>query len=169
LQVKLNAKIYKDTIYKYARINTCKVSREQVFRKLQRLGINADLEKSASHDPECIVSDKDFDGLLVIPPKLYQDVCQSELIPKGWIVLQDKVSFIGPFQAVDTLTFEEDHTVLDTRAGNGTRVSTLASLMHNRGKIYAVEDRDGRLAAMQKRFQLYNVQSKDYESRLDRC
>lgn len=107
-----------DGMKKFARINTCKVSVDDVFKALESMDIPIALEAVADSD-DCIILDKDFDFMFSIPPSLFATISQSDLIRNGWISIQDKVSMIGPLQLASLIEENEDPVILEASANNG--------------------------------------------------
>ncbi|KAI8906764.1 S-adenosyl-L-methionine-dependent methyltransferase [Gorgonomyces haynaldii] len=134
---------------KTVRMNMINTNRHLVFKRLNDLG---DLEN-------VIYVDDDFEDLLIVPGGLFGAIKASELVSSGLLVFQDKASMYGP-KILEKL-IRRGQTVIDAKAGCGTRVPMLSQLVGKKGAVICFENRPGRLETLKanvKLFGLTNVQ-----------
>ncbi|KAJ3209940.1 putative methyltransferase nsun7 [Entophlyctis luteolus] len=149
---------------KTLRINYLKTNKSQVLDEIKAAGFNVKTTRASISDPADLASgnfiriDDMFNDFLVIPTEYFSDIKNSPVVTEGRLIFQDKASAYG-IRHLTSLISETDH-IIDTRAGCGTHVSYLASLMKNRGKIFAFENRPSRLQSLKIRLANQNVKSK---------
>ncbi|KAI9352890.1 S-adenosyl-L-methionine-dependent methyltransferase [Obelidium mucronatum] len=155
---------------KTVRINFLKTSKTQIAEDLRAAGYKVKLNgrtntsEQASPYPtsssdDCICMDDLFNDFLVIPTEFFSDIKSSSVVTEGKLIFQDKASAYG-IRHLTSLIAETDK-IIDTRAGCGTHVSYLASLMKNKGKIFAFENRPSRIQSLKLRLANQNVKNVD--------
>lgn len=114
------------------RTNTLKTTREGLLQVLAQRGIKAHHNPLA---PDAITLDEHF------------NIFTLEEFHKGWFEMQDAAS-----QAISyLLEVEPGMRVIDTCAGTGGKTLHLAALMHNRGRIIALDTAACKLAELRRR------------------
>jgi 25S rRNA (cytosine2278-C5)-methyltransferase len=93
------------------------------------------LESVKNLDDESYLADFHIKNLFVFPPTSRKYWATNEMVEAGKFLLQDKASCLPSF----LLDPPHKSTVLDMCSAPGTKTSHLASIMKNKGKIYAVE------------------------------
>lgn len=86
-------------------------------------------------DDESYLADYHIKNLFIFPASSRKYWATNELVQEGKFLLQDKASCLPSF----LLDPPHKSTVLDMCAAPGTKTTHLASIMKNKGKIYAVE------------------------------
>lgn len=133
-------------IIRYVRVNLLKLTVNQVVGKFEAEGyrlLNEDDDSgtkqllTASKKQRMFVRDPDLPDLLAFPPGT--DFQTHPLYLDGSIILQDKASCM-PAHVVAP---PAGSTVLDACAAPGNKTSHLASLMANKGRVFAF-DKDAR-------------------------
>ncbi|CEF61738.1 Putative methyltransferase NSUN5 [Strongyloides ratti] len=131
---------------RYVRINTLKITKEDVIDILKNDGYNIIKLKSSINDDEYdeiiskmnvkdIFEDNHITNLLIFSPnaKIYND----KLVKSKKLILQDKASCLSSFLLSPSI----GSSVIDTCAAPGMKTSHLCAIMNNKGHIYAF-DRD---------------------------
>lgn len=104
----------------YLRVNTLKISRNSLVEKLKKQGIEVEKITDIS------------DGLVL---KQRKNLRTNELYKSGFFEIQDAGSqLIAPF-----LEAKENSFVIDACAGAGGKTLHLATTMHNKGKLVAMD------------------------------
>ncbi|KAJ3101518.1 putative methyltransferase nsun7 [Physocladia obscura] len=124
--------------------------------KISRVNLEDAIEISSVNE-EYICVDDLFNDFLIIPTSCFSDIKNSPIVTEGKLILQDKASAYG-IRHLTSLIAETD-SIIDTRAGCGTHVSYLASLMKNKGKLFAFESRPSRVQSLKARLANQNVKN----------
>ncbi|KAJ3275849.1 putative 28S rRNA (cytosine-C(5))-methyltransferase [Terramyces sp. JEL0728] len=148
-------------IPKTLRINRLKTGKKELTKKIKDLGYFVEMETLNSipdeicnrHIDQLIYLDDDFDDLLVIPPSIYAEIKAGPLVTEGYLIFQDKASMYCPQQVAAYIT--KGMHILDARAGCGTKIAQLSALVGPTGKIFAFENRPGRLETLHMNLKLY--------------
>ncbi|UCD96231.1 MAG: RsmB/NOP family class I SAM-dependent RNA methyltransferase [Candidatus Bathyarchaeota archaeon] len=114
----------------YVRINTLKMSEDEILTALSDDGISLTKVGGLSHSYEVV----DQQGLLT----------RTTSFEQGLFSLQDKASSL----AVEIAAPEPGMTVIDACAAPGGKTTYLAQLMRNRGEIYSVDYSRRRMALL---------------------
>lgn len=93
------------------------------------------LEAVKNLDDESYLADFHIKNLYVFPPSSRRHWATNEMVNDGKFLLQDKASCLPTF----LLNPPHKSVVLDMCAAPGTKTTHLASIMKNKGKIYAIE------------------------------
>ncbi|KAI8610454.1 S-adenosyl-L-methionine-dependent methyltransferase [Chytriomyces sp. MP71] len=148
---------------KMVRINFLKTNKNQVAEELRLAGFKVRLTKPTefytfpTDADDCITVDDMFSDFLVIPTALFSDIKSSPILTEGKLIFQDKASAYG-IRHLTTLIAETDK-IIDTRAGCGINSSYLASLMKNKGKVFAFESRPSRIQSLKLRLENQRVKN----------
>ncbi|ORY48086.1 S-adenosyl-L-methionine-dependent methyltransferase [Rhizoclosmatium globosum] len=151
---------------KTLRINFLKTSKSQITEELRAAGYKVKLQgrntpesslPSIASNEDCICVDELFNDFLVIPTEFFSDIKSSSVVTEGKLIFQDKASAYG-IRHLTSLIAETDH-IIDARAGCGTHVSYLASLMKNKGKVFAFESRPSRIQSLKMRIANQNIKN----------
>ncbi len=112
------------------RVNRLKTSREDLLARLQRHGINA--------VPTMVSS---------VGIRIQQGGPVRELpgYAEGWLYVEDEAAQLVPL----TLDPHPGESVLDACAAPGGKTTHLAELMHNEGRIWAMDRKPARLAVLE--------------------
>lgn len=113
-----------------ARVNTLRITREALVKKLEREGVSASLLPQAEEAVQ-------LEGVSA-PQRL-------EAHRSGLLYFQDPSSML----AAHCLDVEPGHKTLDVCAGPGGKSTHLAALMQNAGKIYALDAHEHRVALIE--------------------
>ncbi|KAK3594971.1 hypothetical protein CHS0354_019891 [Potamilus streckersoni] len=139
------------TLPKYVRVNQIKTDTNTVIENFQKNGWKL-LKYKSSNFRETVESlregefmqDAHFPDLLVFPGGT--DLHENELCVTGEIIQQDKASCIP----AHVLNPEEGAEVIDCCAAPGNKTSHVASLIRNKGRIYAFDKDARRMSTMKK-------------------
>ncbi|KAJ3251106.1 hypothetical protein HDU77_006135 [Chytriomyces hyalinus] len=149
---------------KTVRINFLKTNKNQVAEDLRAAGFKVKLARSSDPDvnssssaEECISVDDMFSDFLVIPTGLFADIKGCPILTEGKLIFQDKASAYG-IRHLTSLIAETDQ-IIDSRAGCGINSSYLASLMKNKGKLFAFESRTSRIKSLKLRLDNQRVKN----------
>ena len=116
--------------------------------------------------------DEDFKELIVVPSQLFSELKDTTLMKSGDLILQDKASMYMPKHLLMQPPDKIEGSIIDARAGCGSRVSLISSLLaeynfsrklseqHKVDKIFAFENRPARIEALKGRINSYDVKSK---------
>ncbi|XP_078699500.1 28S rRNA (cytosine-C(5))-methyltransferase-like [Branchiostoma floridae x Branchiostoma belcheri] len=135
---------------RYVRVNTLKITVEDAIERLKQAGFSVVEKPSVENFGSTIralesgqcVQDPHIPALLVFPPGTgFHD---NQLYKSGEIILQDKASCIP----AHVLAPPPGALVIDACAAPGNKTSHMASLMQNKGKIFAFDIDSKRLATM---------------------
>ncbi|KAI8520750.1 putative 28S rRNA (cytosine-C(5))-methyltransferase [Branchiostoma belcheri] len=135
---------------RYVRVNTLKVTVEDAIERLKQAGFSVVEKPSVENFSHTIrnlesgqfVQDPHIPALLVFP--LGTGFHDNQLYKSGEIILQDKASCIP----AHVLAPPPGAHVIDACAAPGNKTSHMASLMQNKGKIFAFDIDSKRLATM---------------------
>jgi hypothetical protein len=97
--------------------------------------------------------DDDFSDLLIIPSKYYTDIKNSSLVGEGLLIFQDKASVYSVEQLRNYI--KKGDTIIEARAGCGTKLAQLSELVGKEGRIFAFENRPGRLETLKSRIKIF--------------
>ncbi|KAJ3373954.1 putative 28S rRNA (cytosine-C(5))-methyltransferase [Kappamyces sp. JEL0680] len=149
---------------KTLRVNSLKCSRKDIAQKLQAAGYKVcmakyndvpwELKETAAN---LIYLDDDFDDLLVIPSALFSDIKSSALVRDGYLIFQDKASMYCPLQMKDMV--KAGDTVLDARAGCGTKIAHLSEMVGKKGHVFAFEHRPARLETLRLHLEMFGCKN----------
>ena len=106
---------------------------------------------------DLICLDEDFEDLFVIPPKYFAEIKTSPLVSDGHLIFQDKASVYGP-RHLQAFNLQGAH-VIDARAGCGTKIIELSQLVGPKGKVFAFENRAGRLETLKANIKLFGCKN----------
>lgn len=120
------------------RINTLKTSRDEVMQKLQSSGMQCEETKYAQN------------GVRIFQNRIPRDY---ELLRNGYIEIQDE----GSQLIAEICAPNHRQIVVDFCAGAGGKTLALATLMQNKGRLYAFDVHAKRLALAQKRMKRAGV------------
>jgi 16S rRNA C967 or C1407 C5-methylase (RsmB/RsmF family) len=101
--------------------------------------------------------DDDFDNLLIIPPSCFADIKGGPMVTEGNLIFQDKASVYCSAQIREYI--QKGDTLIDARAGCGTRLPQLSSLVGKTGHIFAFEHRPGRLETLKSNLKLFGCEN----------
>lgn len=159
----------KDSLPRYARINTLITSADRVHSHLAREGWRYEEHDFSSYDDflDCIQNldadsylvDYHMKDLLVFPPNtpFWNDL----LYRKGAIILQDKASCLPVFLS----DIKSGSNIIDACAAPGNKTSHIAAVIDNEGKVLAVEKDSTRFATLQKLLKERGVECTTFENR----
>lgn len=153
--VKLKIKIPTNKIirpFRYARVNTLRVSLEDCIKQLAYLGYNQVKSLTAGEGLQFAL-DEHLADLLVFPPGT--DLTKTNLYKDGSIVLQDKASCIP----VAVLQPPLGASVLDACAAPGNKTSQLAAIVggaNGGGRVFAFERDSKRALILGETLKKYN-------------
>lgn len=123
--------------WRYARINSLKISWEECSAKLEAAGFRYQTDVSNPNlmmtAEKAFIKDSDVDGLLIFP--VGSDLSKLPLYRNGAIILQDKASCM-PVAVLDP---PHGSVVLDACAAPGNKTTQLAAAVGKGGKVYAFE------------------------------
>ena len=130
-------------IPRYVRVNTLKTSKENTVEYFQeRKFIFMHHAESDAISKNEFTIDKDIPDLMIFSPNT--DFHATELYKEGSLVLQDKASCLPAF----ILNPPQGSVIIDACAAPGNKSSHLASIMKNKGTVYAFDLDEGRLKLM---------------------
>ncbi|KAJ3128101.1 hypothetical protein HK098_005155 [Nowakowskiella sp. JEL0407] len=139
---------------KYLRVNTLLTTPKQISSEL--------LSSGYQFSPQEIQTDAEFPDLFIVSSPVYDKLKNSPMCLEGRLVFQDKCTLFAPkhlekyvFRDLEVDSLE----VIEARAGCGVRVSHISSLMKNKGKIFAFENRISRLESLKARLSNQSVQN----------
>ncbi|KAL9959862.1 hypothetical protein ACROYT_G033226 [Oculina patagonica] len=140
------------SIPRYVRINRIKTSLEEViqdfkqngFQQVEPQNIASFVAQSRNSARKEFMHDKHLSDLLVFPAGT--DLHNHPLYVSGKILLQDKASCLP----AHVLAAPSGSHVIDACAAPGNKSSHVASLMNNKGKIFAFDTDGKRLTVMQR-------------------
>lgn len=142
------------SVPRYIRLNTILIKKTEAKEYLEREGwkfientfetYNQFLDAVKELDDESYLSDFHIKNLYVFPGSSRKYWATNEMVNAGKFLLQDKASCIPTF----LLNPPHKTTVLDMCAAPGTKTTHLASIMKNKGKIFAVEMNPRRYATL---------------------
>ncbi|KAJ3209744.1 hypothetical protein HDU67_005963 [Dinochytrium kinnereticum] len=154
---------------KTVRINFLKTTKEDVAEELRNLGYRVKTVPPTSQQlsnriannvkVEFIELDETFTDYFVIPSELFSEIKGSPPVTEGRLVFQDRASAYG-IKHLSSVIDLDDH-VIAARVGCGVTVCSMATMMKNKGKIFAFESRPSRLESLKMRLQNQNVQNVD--------
>ncbi|PVU88321.1 hypothetical protein BB561_005913 [Smittium simulii] len=137
------------------KFNTLKMSVKDVISLFETQGYKfidtvkySEFQSKLQHKSKKFGLDTDLTDLLVFPSGT--DLILHELYLNGSIILQDKASCFPAF----ILNPEPGSTVIDACAAPGNKTSHLASIMNNKGKIFAYDLDNNRLDTLIKQTNL---------------
>lgn len=130
---------------RYIRLNTLLIKKAEAKEFLEREGwhfientfedYDQFLEAVKNLDDESYLADYHIKNLYVFPASSRKYWAINETVQEGKFLLQDKASCLPSY----LLDPPHKSTVLDMCAAPGTKTTHLASIMKNKGKVYAVE------------------------------
>ena len=130
-------------IPRYVRVNTLKTSKENTVEYFQeRKFIFMHHAESDAISKNEFTIDKDIPDLMIFSPNT--DFHATELYKEGSLILQDKASCLPAF----ILNPPQGSVIIDACAAPGNKSSHLASIMKNKGTVYAFDLDEGRLKLM---------------------
>lgn len=130
-------------IPRYVRVNTLKTSKENTVEYFQeRKFIFMHYAESDAISKNEFTIDKDIPDLMIFSPNT--DFHATELYKEGSLILQDKASCLPAF----ILNPPQGSVIIDACAAPGNKSSHLASIMKNKGTVYAFDLDEGRLKLM---------------------
>ena len=130
-------------IPRYVRVNTLKTSKENAVEYFQeRKFIFMHHAESDAISKNEFTIDKDIPDLMIFSPNT--DFHATELYKEGSLILQDKASCLPAF----ILNPPQGSVIIDACAAPGNKSSHLASIMKNKGTVYAFDLDEGRLKLM---------------------
>jgi len=148
---------------RYARVNTLKNTLECAISKLKESGWQIDVLKD-NMDPKKFrkfVSELNFPRLLVDPHvenllifPAETDLHDSPLVKEGALILQNKASCLPAF----VLNPKSIDQVVDACAAPGMKTTHLASIMKNKGRIWAFDKNRERINTLKSIINLCDVQ-----------
>ena len=130
-------------IPRYVRVNTLKISKENTVEYFQerKFRFMHHAESDAISKNEFTI-DKDIPDLMIFSPNT--DFHTTELYKDGSLILQDKASCLPAF----ILNPPQGSIIIDACAAPGNKSSHLASIIKNKGTVYAFDLDEGRLKLM---------------------
>lgn len=130
-------------IPRYVRVNTLKISKENTVEYFQERNFKFmhHAESDALSKNEFTI-DKDIPDLMIFSPST--DFHTTELYKNGSLILQDKASCLPAF----ILNPPQGSIIIDACAAPGNKSSHLASIIKDKGTVYAFDLEEGRLKLM---------------------
>ncbi|TPX43185.1 hypothetical protein SeLEV6574_g05196 [Synchytrium endobioticum] len=147
-------------MHKCVRVNLLRTTPSEVSDMLRNAGFHVDLSQPPSlHETQAILSDPDFDDLLVVPASIFNDLKSHDIMTSGLLIFQDKASAYAPRQLVSLLPTHTGLSIMDARAGCGTRVAHIAALTRDKHHILAFESRTVRTATLRSRLDAQGIKN----------
>ena len=144
---------------RYVRVNTLLTTRKEVQDILLghkfifggELKDNSQIEHFLQNDKLTYFNDHTIPNLLVFSREATKLL--SPILETGYLIFQDKASCLP----ASVLAPAQSSVVIDACAAPGNKTSFLASLLCNRGRIYAFDINQRRLSEMKKNLKLWGV------------
>ncbi|CAI5441304.1 unnamed protein product [Caenorhabditis angaria] len=141
----------KIVIPRYARINTLKWTYEEAIKTLEseewKIKQFSSLDKYAAEIEKMgedeIFIDPHVENLLIFPPNI-ENFHEYWMVEQRFVILQDKASCLPAF----LLNPRPGSHVFDSCAAPGMKTSHAAAIMENKGKIWAMDRANDRVATM---------------------
>lgn len=152
-----------EALPRYVRVNLIKTSVDEVINSFVDKGwtllhvptdFSSFKEVCQNLDENQFSRDFHLDDLLVFPA--HTDFHDSRLVQDGRVILQDKASCLP----AHILSPPEGAVVVDSCAAPGNKTSHMASLMGNKGTIYAFDHKEDRIEVLQERMEGAGVSCK---------
>lgn len=134
---------------RYVRINSIKTSDNEVINKLCASGFVLVSKQSEVCDKTTFCWDRDIPHVLIFHHSSSEVLLQHPLYISSHIILQDKASCLPAF----ILSPPPGSNVIDSCAAPGNKTTHLASIMANRGAIFAFDKDKARLSTLNKMVQ----------------
>lgn len=152
-----------EALPRYVRVNLIKTSVDEVVNSFVDEGwtllhvptdFSSFKEVCQNLEENQFLRDFHLDDLLVFPA--HTDFHDSRLVQDGRVILQDKASCLP----AHILSPPEGAVVVDSCAAPGNKTSHMASLMGNKGTIYAFDHKEDRIEILQDRMEEAGVSCK---------
>lgn len=152
-----------EALPRYVRVNLIKTSMDEVINSFLNEGwtllpmptdFSSFKEVCQNLEENQFVRDFHLDDLLVFPT--HTDFHDYKLVQDSRVILQDKASCLP----AHILSPPEGAVVVDSCAAPGNKTSHMASLMGNKGTIYAFDHKEDRIEVLQERMEGAGVSCK---------